>query len=574
MCCCVAQSVSARLVYSGVFSLAFLLFCHQAGVLFILAIVAVNYAIGSALAGTVWCPLLTWTTNAVVLVRHTHAPVPPHRLHDELLTECACVVTAACMRGQLLNERYDGYRFAGLLGDKFGQRSRHSTQRQRSSSAQLNPPRLIVSACCHHRRRHRRCALSCVSAYLDAYKGVFGWHSLFNLVVLRLISFNMDRHWAVLAGAGGTAESIAQHRSRCLDCSSRDGQAACTAWRERQSQPLANYNPLSYFCYLFYVPLHFAGPTISFNAYMSYMQRPSRLPASYLLQYAARLLLCAVLLDVLLHFLYVFALAQPAAFSSLSLVSLSGLVYWTLTSMWLKFLVIWRFFRLFALLDGVECVENMVRCVNNHHSVAEFWREWHRAFNRWLIRYIYVPLGGNLATHAQHSKPAWLLARRVLNVFVVFSWVAYWHDRTMQLLAWGWLIALLFVPQLAADALLARTRLDTHRHYRQIRCLAAALNILLMMLFNMVGYSVGISGTLDIARTLADAPLLYWCTMLACFFAAAQVQVEVRAGERRKREALMAQLGLSHTADDGTSAVNEQRDAHSKSGNGWKEASS
>ena len=33
--------------------------------------------------------------------------------------------------------------------------------------------------------------------------------------------------------------------------------------------------------------------------------------------------------------------------------------------MWLKFLIIWRFARLWALCDGIEVVENMQRCVCN-----------------------------------------------------------------------------------------------------------------------------------------------------------------------------------------------------------------
>ena len=32
-------------------------------------------------------------------------------------------------------------------------------------------------------------------------------------------------------------------------------------------------------------------------------------------------------------------------------------------AMWLKFLIIWRFARLWALCDGIEVVENMQRCV-------------------------------------------------------------------------------------------------------------------------------------------------------------------------------------------------------------------
>lgn len=47
-----------------------------------------------------------------------------------------------------------------------------------------------------------------------------------------------------------------------------------------------------------------------------------------------------------------------------------------------------------------------------------------RSFNRWLVRYIYVPLGG--------AK-----AGRRWNVFVVFIFVALWHDVEAKLFLWG-----------------------------------------------------------------------------------------------------------------------------------------
>lgn len=46
--------------------------------------------------------------------------------------------------------------------------------------------------------------------------------------------------------------------------------------------------------------------------------------------------------------------------------------FWVLNFMWLKFLVIWRFFRSWALLDGVETPENISRCVYS------YWRFWQR----------------------------------------------------------------------------------------------------------------------------------------------------------------------------------------------------
>jgi hypothetical protein len=56
-----------------------------------------------------------------------------------------------------------------------------------------------------------------------------------------------------------------------------------------------------------------------------------------------------------------------------------------LNFMWLKFAVIWRFFRLWALVSGVEVPENMLRCVNNNATILGFWKGWHASYNRWLV---------------------------------------------------------------------------------------------------------------------------------------------------------------------------------------------
>ncbi|KAJ7297458.1 hypothetical protein O6H91_Y055800 [Diphasiastrum complanatum] len=53
--------------------------------------------------------------------------------------------------------------------------------------------------------------------------------------------------------------------------------------------------------------------------------------------------------------------------------------------MWLKFLLIWRFFQFWALASGIEAPENMPRCVNNCYDLEGFWRSWHASYNRWLV---------------------------------------------------------------------------------------------------------------------------------------------------------------------------------------------
>jgi protein-cysteine N-palmitoyltransferase HHAT len=62
------------------------------------------------------------------------------------------------------------------------------------------------------------------------------------------------------------------------------------------------------------------------------------------------------------------------------------LAYVLLKMMWLKFLVIWRFFRLWALADGIWVPENMTRCMSNNCSLEQFWKGWHASFNLWIVR--------------------------------------------------------------------------------------------------------------------------------------------------------------------------------------------
>ena len=71
----------------------------------------------------------------------------------------------------------------------------------------------------------------------------------------------------------------------------------------------------------------------------------------------------------------------------------------------------------------------------NNYSALGFWRAWHRSYNLWIVRYLYVPLGGS--------------RRLAATSILIFTFVALWHDLSPRLLAWGWLAALLFLPEIA-----------------------------------------------------------------------------------------------------------------------------
>jgi len=222
------------------------------------------------------------------------------------------------------------------------------------------------------------------------------------------------------------------------------------------------------------------------------------------------------------------------------------------TFLYLKFLFIWRFFRTWALVDGIVPPENMPQCIMATTSISNFWKGWHSSFNKWLVRYMYVPLGGNMKAAASEAsrggkqvaaRPWATFVRRIANVALVFTFVAVWHDQKMSLLAWGWLLILCLVPELLVTAAVARDDMAWFRDsfvYRHARALSSALAIIQLILANVIGFSTGLDGgeslaknsIFDLGDTKHAKDLL--CTFAWCF-CIAQLSHQIRAEQRRKR---------------------------------------
>jgi D-alanyl-lipoteichoic acid acyltransferase DltB (MBOAT superfamily) len=60
-------------------------------------------------------------------------------------------------------------------------------------------------------------------------------------------------------------------------------------------------------------------------------------------------------------------------------------------------------------------------------NVQDFWRRWHVTLSRWLMTYIYIPLGGN---HAG-------FARTLINLFLTFLIGGIWHGAGETFVLWG-----------------------------------------------------------------------------------------------------------------------------------------
>ncbi|KAH0843761.1 Glycerol uptake protein 1 [Fonsecaea pedrosoi] len=362
------------------------------------------------------------------------------------------------------------------------------------------------------------------SKFLDSYGGLNPrWEVLFNITVLRMISFNFDYYWSLDRSRAGSPIEKKQLDASTL--SERD--------RVKMPAPASAYTSFrTYLAYVLYPPLYLAGPILTFNDYISQSTyRPPSVTTKRNALYGIRLLITMFCMEFLIHTAYMVAISKASPdWSVYTPFQLSMLAYFNLHHIWLKLMIPWRFFRFWSLMDGIDPPENMVRCMSDNYSAFGFWRSWHRSFNRWTVRYVYVPLGGGPGGGSG-------TVRGILNMLAVFTFVALWHDIQLRLLLWGWLVVLFVLPEvLATMAFPASKWKNRPNTYRVICGIGAVLNILMMMAANLVGFAVGLDGLMGLVNGIAGSwqGAVFMLGACSALFVGVQVMFEHREEEKRK----------------------------------------
>ncbi|CAB4473157.1 uncharacterized protein OCT59_028303 [Rhizophagus irregularis] len=355
-------------------------------------------------------------------------------------------------------------------------------------------------------------------AFLDSNVGLLTrWTITFNICTLRIISFNMDYYWLFHPSPDSTEVILGESYKNDRD------QAPLTE-KDRIITPCfkEDYNYINYLSYVLYTPLYLAGPIITFNNFISQLRYPKEFDIKSTFIYGVRLLGVMLLMEVMLHFIYVVAMSKSRAWDDLSPLELGMIGVFNLEYIWLKLLIIWRFFRFWAMADGFEVQENMLRCMLNNYSTTGFWRSWHRSFYRWIIRYIYIPLGG--------SKYL------IYNMLIVFTFVALWHDISLKLLAWGWLIWIFILPETIATKIFTEKKFGDRPYYRHVCAIGGALNLVFMWAANLVGFAIGLDGMKVVLSNLFGTlhGLIQFSLSFISIYCAVQVMFEIREEEKRR----------------------------------------
>lgn len=69
-------------------------------------------------------------------------------------------------------------------------------------------------------------------------------------------------------------------------------------------------------------------------------------------------------------------------------------------------------------------------------NYREMWRRWHQSLMRWLVAYVYIPLGGSRRGRI----------RTCLNIMIVFTLSGLWHGANWTYITWGIVNGLLILP--------------------------------------------------------------------------------------------------------------------------------
>ncbi|KAK3394331.1 MBOAT, membrane-bound O-acyltransferase family-domain-containing protein [Podospora didyma] len=452
-----------RTTFDYTFAIIYLIALHGFSAFKILLILFLNFKIATGGLPRKYIPAATWTFNVCVL---------------------------------FANELCRGYKFRSIALLFAGP----------SAGDMLSDPSVLVR----------------LGEWLDSYGGIMSrWQILFNITILRLVSFNLDYYWSL----NSRSSSPLEKQLDPANLSERD--------RVTISAAPGDYCFRNYIGYTIYAPLYLTGPIITFNEYISQSRyKSATIETARTVRYALRFLLVLLSMEVLLHYDYVGAITKAGAdWSSYTAAQTSLLSFFNLHIIWMKLLLPWRLFRLWALVDGIDPPENMLRCVSNNYSTLSFWRAWHRSYYRWLLRYIYIPLGGTNFRSWRDS------ARSVITYLVVFTFVAMWHDIQLNLLIWGWLIVFFFLPEIAASYIFPRHKWESRpTTYRMMCCAGGVANVLMMVSANLVGFAVGWDGLQSILKgILYDySGLLFLVTACASLFVGIQVMFEVRESELRK----------------------------------------
>ncbi|XP_013416439.1 protein-cysteine N-palmitoyltransferase HHAT [Lingula anatina] len=192
-----------------------------------------------------------------------------------------------------------------------------------------------------------------------------------------------------------------------------------------------NCNFMDMMTYVFYFPLFFTGPILTYDKFLEQVNRP---PQPWTKPRITHLALDFVRITwwlgfnyLLLHVVHLSAIQlQLDLLSSLPLWTLGGVAFWNFQFFQTKYVVMFGLPSCFAKLDQMEPPAGPI-CISHLYLFSTMWQQFDRGLYQHLKRHIYIPLGGS-----RHGLFSQLLATAACFIFVY-----YWHGNEVYLAWWS-----------------------------------------------------------------------------------------------------------------------------------------
>ncbi|CAM2111139.1 unnamed protein product [Caretta caretta] len=263
--------------------------------------------------------------------------------------------------------------------------------------------------------------------------------------------------------------------------------------------------------YMFYYPVFHNGPIMTFNEFTKQMKRPEACSLKsnlcILLLGIIRIFFWWWLAELMIHLMYIHAIYSSSS-------HLEAVSYWTLAGtlqarisppvqcffrccccqhkgglalaqvlfFYVKYLVLFGIPALIIRMDGLK-PPALPCCVSTMHSFTGMWRSFDVGLHHFLIRYIYIPMGGS------HGSVFGML----FSTAITFSFVSYWHGGHNYLWFWAALNWLGIIAENGVKRLLSVSfvrdlidRFFSPRICRRLHAALAAVSTSMLILSNLV----------------------------------------------------------------------------------------
>ena len=339
--------------------------------------------------------------------------------------------------------------------------------------------------------------------------------------LLKMVSFNLE--YKKIYYDESVPESIFslnQARSHCMECYNGNFCNKCLENTVLSDKDKLNdsFDIINYTNYIFYFPLLFNGPLINYNSFIFQINIWKDSQHNILIKtekmiYLLKLVLIIVIMEVYNHFLFpIFLFKEDNSKydpnSDISLFYYCFICLNILTFYWLKFSIIWKFGRFLAWSDGIYVEENMNRIIYDIFSLEEFFRGMNRSLNRWIVRYLYIPLGGK--------------NKKYVNIWIIF---AFWYlifnfDNGDYILFSIFCCVLLDLEIFIKNAFINKFGEDFNEkiYLRYLKYLASAFYVMILFLVGLLGFHFSIDGMKVLMENIfANGGYFYLLIFVALF---------------------------------------------------------